>query len=362
MGTCGCYPELHLYWYVHLINLIEWQQRVEPIYFVALIIICEIFVRMKYFDVFNGDADGICALHQLRLANPVKSTLITGVKRDISLLKQADAGTGDEVTVLDISLDKNRHDLLRVLDAGASVIYFDHHFAGEIPVNDALECHIDTDANVCSSLLVNQYLNGKYLPWAVTAAFGDNLFTSAEAAAKPLDLSHEQLEQLKLLGTCINYNGYGSSLEDLIFEPAKLYQLISAYENPFDFIANEPGYQTLLEAYRQDVAKATELSAAYSDDGHALYILPDQKWARRVSGIYANDLAQQYPDRGHALLTEKTGGGYLVSVRAPLNNKSGADDLCRQFDTGGGRKAAAGINHLDEEQYPRFVELFGQAF
>jgi len=317
---------------------------------------------MKYFDVFNGDADGICALHQLRLANPVDSALVTGVKRDISLLKQVKVEEGDRVTVLDISLDKNRDDLLRVLDEGASVIYFDHRFAGEIPESESLECHIDTDANVCSSLLVNQYLGGKYLPWAVTAAYGDNLFSSAEQAAEPLRLDQDELESLKLLGTCINYNGYGSSLDDLIFTPVELYKLISAYQDPFDFISNEPGYQTLLNGYREDMAKASGLSGAYSDDGHALYILPNEKWARRVSGIYANDLAQQYPDRGHALLTEKAGGGYLVSVRAPLNNKTGADELCRQFDTGGGRKAAAGINHLAEDQYQRFVDLFKQSF
>ncbi|MDQ6977782.1 MAG: acetyltransferase, partial [Ghiorsea sp.] len=41
---------------------------------------------MKVIDVFNGDADGLCALHQLRLAVPVNSTLMTGVKRDINLL------------------------------------------------------------------------------------------------------------------------------------------------------------------------------------------------------------------------------------------------------------------------------------
>ena len=51
------------------------------------------------YDVFNGDADGICALLQLRLAEPLDSKLITGVKRDISLLKQVDASSGDSVTV-----------------------------------------------------------------------------------------------------------------------------------------------------------------------------------------------------------------------------------------------------------------------
>ena len=52
---------------------------------------------MAHFDVFNGDADGICALHQLRLARPCDSTLVTGVKRDISLVKRVDARPGDTV-------------------------------------------------------------------------------------------------------------------------------------------------------------------------------------------------------------------------------------------------------------------------
>ena len=42
---------------------------------------------MSYIDILNGDADGILALHQLRLTNPQKSRLITGVKRDTKLLQ-----------------------------------------------------------------------------------------------------------------------------------------------------------------------------------------------------------------------------------------------------------------------------------
>ena len=41
---------------------------------------------MTHFDVFNGDADGLCALHQLRLAAPLESDLVSGPKRDIGLL------------------------------------------------------------------------------------------------------------------------------------------------------------------------------------------------------------------------------------------------------------------------------------
>jgi hypothetical protein len=43
---------------------------------------------MNPIDCFNGDADGLCALHQLRLAEPAESELVTGVKRDIQLLER----------------------------------------------------------------------------------------------------------------------------------------------------------------------------------------------------------------------------------------------------------------------------------
>ncbi|MDZ7804581.1 hypothetical protein [Thiohalophilus sp.] len=317
---------------------------------------------MSYIDVFNGDADGLCALHQLRQADPQESQLVTGIKRDISLLQNVQAGSGDQVTVLDISLDKNRADLLRLLEAGAQIRYFDHHYAGEIPPHAALEAHIDTDANVCSSLLVSRYLEDAYLPWAVAAAFGDNLYTAAEQAAVPLGLNDEQLDQLKLLGTCLNYNGYGSSLDDLIYHPDALYRLLSPYADPFAFIHEEPGYTRLKEAYQTDFDNVAAITPDYADDGHALYVLPDARWARRVSGVYANQLAQDYPQRAHAMLTTRPEGGYLVSVRAPLNNKRGADELCRQFETGGGRQAAAGINHLPIRDYDAFVAAFRAAF
>ncbi len=316
---------------------------------------------MKFIDVFNGDADGICALHQLRLTKPLLTTLVTGVKRDISLLKNVQADRDDTVTVLDISLDKNREALEQLLNKGTNVLYFDHHFAGEIPDDERLEAYINTDANMCTSLLVSEYINHKYLAWAVTAAFGDNLFVAAEEAAKPLNLSAEELEELKLLGTCINYNGYGASLDDLIFNPEELYLKIKPYSDPLDFINNEPAYKTLLNGYREDIKNAELLKAKFESATHSLFILENEKWAKRVSGVFANQLAQENPDRAHAMLT-KTDSGFVVSVRAPLNNKTGADELCRQFETGGGRKAAAGINDLPAADYERFESAFLASF
>ena len=62
---------------------------------------------MAFYDIFNGDADGICALQQLRLEQPRASQLVTGVKRDVRLLDRVTAAAGDELTVLDISLQAN---------------------------------------------------------------------------------------------------------------------------------------------------------------------------------------------------------------------------------------------------------------
>ena len=327
---------------------------------------------MARIDVFNGDADGICALLQLRQVKPGQddtevSQLVTGIKRDIQLLKQVTAQKGDQITVLDISLDKNREDLLRLLNNGASVFYSDHHFYGNMPEHPDLTTCINTDADVCTSLLINQYLNSKHYKthylWAITGAFGDNLNNSALNLAKQHNIDSSQSDALKELGILLNYNGYGASIEDLHFHPAELFNSILPFDNPFDFINDsQSSFLKLKKGYQEDSAYISSLSSEYETDKVALFILPDAPWARRMSGIFSNELVNQFPDRAHAVLTCNKQGGYLISVRAPLNNKTGADELCRQFETGGGRQAAAGINHLPKDQLDRFIKQFSQQF
>ena len=311
---------------------------------------------MNCIDVFNGDADGICALHQLRLAEPRDARLVTGVKRDIALLRQVQQA--GKLTVLDISLDKNRADLLRLLDGGAQVQYFDHHYAGDVPLSAALDAHIDTAADTCTSLLVNAYLQGQHLAWAVTAAFGDNLFDSAASAAVPLKLSAAQLQQLEQLGTLLNYNGYGVTPDDLYFAPDALYREIQPYESPFDFIRHSPSFAVLADGFAADMAQARQLPVEIETQAVQVRMLPDAAWTRRVAGVFGNELARAAPERAHALMTVLPGGDYRVSVRAPLQNKNHADTLCMQFPTGGGRKAAAGINALPSGMKTSFIEAF----
>src|SRR6266700_6226403 len=188
---------------------------------------------------FNGDADGLCALQQLRLAAAAEAgtgmaaavmtgepeaveELVTGVKRDIELVQRVRGGRGDVCTVLDVSLDVNRAALAALLERGVLVRYFDHHFAGDIPPHPALEAHIDTRANVCTSLLVDAHLGGRQRPWAIVGAFGDSLMDEASALALGSGLSPDDTARLRELGLAINYNAYGETLADLHVAPEDL--------------------------------------------------------------------------------------------------------------------------------------------
>ncbi|MFQ3191181.1 MAG: single-stranded DNA-specific DHH superfamily exonuclease [Paraglaciecola sp.] len=314
---------------------------------------------MANYDLFNGDADGICALIQLRLAHPKESTLITGIKRDIKLLKnlteQVELQQGDEVVVLDVSMAKNTEYLNKALNAGANVFYADHHQMGDKPEHENLDAHINTASNTCTALIVNAYLKAQLKKeshaWAIVAAFGDNITIVAEALCDKAGYNDEQINQLRTLGVCMNYNGYGADLDDLFYHPAKLYKIAVKYDSPFEFIENETEvFNTLFNGYGDDMARALQIEPDHESETAAMFILPNEKWARRVSGVVGNELANQFPDRAHAILTEREEKidneiTYQVSIRAPKNNPVGADVIANKF-CGGGRKAAAGINLL----------------
>lgn len=318
--------------------------------------------QVKYFDVFNGDADGICALQQMRLAEPVESELVTGIKRDIQLLKKVDATADDNILVLDVSLAKNIDAANDLLMRGCYLQYFDHHLPGDIPQDQKFKSHINTSADTCTSLLVNEYLKGQHVLWAIVGAYGDNMSASAECLADLQKLSEGQKLQLKELGTFLNYNGYGASLDDLYFKPDELYRAIKPYKNPFDFIEKEPVFEILKAGYHSDMQQTASLESFNSSDNTAIFILPNEQWCRRVSGVLGNDLSNRNPERAHAILTETDNSAYQVSVRAPQINKTGAGALCSQFESGGGREGAAGINKLPLVDKERFIDAFVQQY
>ncbi|WP_068547288.1 acetyltransferase [Thalassotalea crassostreae] len=307
------------------------------------------------YDVFNGDADGILALLQLRLAEPKETKLVTGVKRDISLLERVN-DDATNVVVLDVSMDKNQRPLEQLLANNTSVFYVDHHRASNIPTYTNLHTIINTSPDVCTSLLINDYLKGKHHLWAIAAAFGDNLKAVARRHSHLNGLSDQLTNNLEALGTYVNYNGYGRDINDLHYHPADLYEKLKNYETPENLFAEKSSLFFDLEtAYQQDMTKADSADVLFDNDVCKVIALEDAAWSRRVSGVYGNELANQSPNKAHGVLTKNLDGSYTVSVRAPLNNKQGADEICVQFPTGGGRAAAAGINALPEEQVETFI-------
>ena len=316
-----------------------------------------------HYDIFNGDADGIFALHQYRLAHPQpKTKKITGVKRDIKLLSKVEDVQNCELTVFDVSLDSNREPLNKILAAENSVLYFDHHFAGEIPVSTSLTTRINPSAETCTSIIVNEYLDNAFPLWAICGAYGDNLHNSAKTLQTLLGLHEDQGNALMELGELFNYNGYGADLSDLHFTPKELYLAIQPYENPFDFIEDAPQLKQLRDGHASDMAQAMEQKPHPSPGKNRVYTFPDKPWARRVSGVFSNLKAREQQHSAHAIITENSNKTLRISVRAPLADRRDADTLCKSFPTGGGRAAAAGINALPAELLDTFLESFHSTF
>lgn len=317
----------------------------------------------KYIDVFNGDADGIFSLIQWRKSHPITANdqqiLITGVKRDIALVSKIDDALANhsKITVLDVSFDKNHEAVKRVMEHCHSLFYCDHHKADKLFEHKNLMTVINTEPTVCTGLLVNNMLNDKNVLWALAAIYGDGLDSVASEHVKRLGLTQTQCEQLKELGILVNYNGYGNSVADLYFDPADLYQRLVNYDNPLEVVNDsESPYQLLKQGYEADIAKA-DASEQLVDDDLIVVILEDAPWARRISGTYGNQLAATNPSKPVVIVTDNAKGSYAISLRAPKNNPYGASTICSQFNTGGGREGAAGINALPKNDLDGFVEV-----
>jgi hypothetical protein len=313
---------------------------------------------MRYFDVFNGDADGICALHQLRLADPLDSILVTGLKHEIALLERVEARAGDVVTVLDVSLDRNRAALLRLLGAGAHVRYFDHHYAGPIPASTDLEPIIDAGGKVCTSALVDRHLSGRYRVWAAVGAFGDGFDELAASLCATLTLDADRMESLRELGRALNYNAYGASVSDVVLPPQVAYRLVHGYRDPFELIAREPVIGSIAAARRCDLERVSEVQALRRGEFADAYVLPDAVWSRRASGEFANRLALAEPHKAHAVVFPLGDGAYGASVRSPRGRAPFACDFCRVFPTGGGRRESAGIERIAQRDLEGFLAAF----
>lgn len=315
---------------------------------------------MHRIDVCNGDADGLCATVQWRCQEPARATLVTGLKREISLLAKVDAVRGDEVNVFDLSMQRNQPALQRLLAAGVRVRYVDHHASGDIPRHPLLQAHVDLASDTCTSLLVDGLLGGAQRAWALVGAYGDNLTAVADRLAHDSGFGPLERAGLRRLGEGLNYNAYGEHEQDVHIAPRLLYERLMRHGHPLALLAQDSLADELDALRRADLREAQALSPMWSGPTGQVRCLPDAAWARRVMGVLANELAQAQPEMAQAVLQQRPGGeAYVVSVRAPLSRPTGADTLCQAFG-GNGRKRAAGIDLLPEADLPRFLDAFAR--
>jgi hypothetical protein len=315
-------------------------------------------------DVFNGDADGILARHQYRLSHPVpKTKLVSGLKRDVTLISQLTEFSSGTVTVFDISLESNQNDVELLLKNDVQIRWFDHHRRGSLADGPQLETHINLSPSTCTSLIVNDVLEGAHRAWAIAGAYGDNLSDVATPLGLAHGLSESQCAQLRQLGETLNYNGYGEHRDDLAAWPVDVALDLQAYSNPLDYMAQSEMFSSIASQKKEDEAIMGSSEILYLSTSGEIVLLPEGPASRRMSGLFSNEKVYTEPDLAHATFTTLGDGtGYRVSIRAPKARPKGADVLASLFPTGGGRAGAGGVNALPFAKCDDFFEAFDEVF
>ena len=313
---------------------------------------------------FNGDADGLCALQQLRLAGASAAeraaTLITGVKRDIALLGRVErGGRGDDCTVLDISLDVNRAGLLALLETGVAGPLLRSPLRWRHPAGREAGAHIDLQPE-----RVHEHAR-RSVPGTDVQGAGRSPAPSATACPTRggrwpggRALRRRRPSAAQELGVAVNYNAYGETIADLHVPPVELADEMLGLRRPAGVrrrVGRVP--QAGRRLSRRHGAGAPARAVA-PGPGRDRLSAAGPAWARRASGTLANDLAKANAGSAVAIVSSKTDGGYLVSVRVPRDGTTSAEEFCREFPTGGGRRTAAGINNLPAEALNDFVTAF----
>lgn len=318
-------------------------------------------MSMLHYDVFNGDADGIISLHQYRMHFPVaKAELITGVKRDVELLRHMRLVRHSRITVFDISHKTNASHVDGILSNNNRIVWFDHHDTGIIYPSNMFRLTFDTSPDVCTSMLVDDYVDGLYRPWAITGAFGDNLYQQAQTLNP--GFNDEQMNILKEVGETLNYNGYGNEETDLTVHPKDVYVDLSNYESPFEYRNKSSVYDKIYHQKCADHRELEQSEVVHQSTTGQVISLAESMASVRYSGTYSNHLSQQHPQQAFLILTSVDENHYRVSIRAPLDAPSGANMLAGNFDTGGGRSRAAGINKLPKDKLNMLIDLFEHQF
>jgi hypothetical protein len=207
---------------------------------------------------------------------------------------------------------------------------------------------------------MDHHLGGRFRAWALVGAYGDDLVPVADRLAAACGFDAAQRTCLRRLGRAINYNAYGEFESDVRLMPARLYDIMARWGDPFAMQAEEPIVHELEAQRDADLRQALALAPRWQSERARVVLLPHAPWSRRVSGSLANELATAHPDQAQAVLAGRPAGDFSVSVRAPRAAPGGAMEVCAAFG-GSGRAGAAGIDALPAQDLERFLQAFSVA-
>lgn len=308
-------------------------------------------------DVCNGDADGLCSILQWRRHEPKASTIVTLLRHEASLWGRVHTRPGDEFLLCDIPLEPNRATLLQLLNGGARVHYLNHHDTEDIPWHPQLQATVDSSHEACTSLIVDRLLGGKYRDWAVVGAYGDQLTRVANRLASGLGFMKDVRTRLRELGELISYNACVPHEKDAYLAPARLYERLSRYPGPLDFLQSESLVAELNAVRLEDLNKASALTPYWQDACACVYVLPDAPWAHRVASSLYYRIAAAEPQRAHAFLRPLKDGYFEAKVHAARN--AGADLPKPEHTERASRRPRAWvIEHLPNGEIDHFIRAF----
>jgi len=314
------------------------------------------------FFVFNGDADGLCGQHILFLELGPPSLRVTGLKREIELLRRVPADAAGHVHALDISLKRNLPALSVLLDRGnVKVTWYDHHEPGDPPSHPSLELHVNQAPETCTAAIVNAVRGHRHPLWAAMAAFGDNQPATGSSLASAGGASAHEAQLLRRAGGLLNYNAYGELPGDQLIPAGDLAKRMEAYSSALDFCWDAPTFGPLAAQFEADRETLQSLSPLADFPRAKAFVVPDAPFARRYAGTWANERALERPDEALAVLHAVSDACYRISLRSPRAGGPAASGLAMEFG-GGGRKLAAGIDALPASDLERFVRRFGEYF
>jgi len=117
-----------------------------------------------------------------------------------------------------------------------------------------------------------------------------------------------------------------------------LYGQLRPFADPFAFVAEfAPPIEFCKPGYRDDMARAVAVDATERRAAGRIFMLPAEKWARRISGVFGNRLCSESPAQAHAVLTAKQGGPMSSANARPAGCEIGRRRNCAASST-----AAAG--------------------